>query len=594
MKTYDTARHAHHTACMKKEKPRFYFLGYLKLLVFLVIFVPCYLIYKQGFLLPHVVILMAVVLIFTCLSRWHIKIHETLDYHTGMVQLHQKQLDRLDGSWTSFADCGEEYVDPNHPYAADLDMVGPGSLFQMVNATNTVCGRKQLIDDLLSPGYEETMIAKRQAAIKELGEKRGFSEKFQYHTSKIGYSDTIASLLHSLSDGKLFLRSRVLQNLVQYGTLAAMICVIFTVLMGQVGFYIAAAILLSLQGLIWIFFIMKTSDYLKPAEKAPHIFAQYAFAIQCMEKEVFQSKLLQEIQDELLHGENSAMEAIQELTNIVSRIRIKSNGIAYFLCNMFFLWDIRCCIALDRWKRRYGTVCNQWFLRFGQLESMLSLSLLFHTVTPIAMPQVAQNISGMRAKQLGHPLLSSDVRKCNDASLEHALAIISGSNMSGKTTFLRTVGVNMVLARTGAPVCAEEMHSGIYQVMTSMRITDNLDEGISTFYAELRRIQKIIEAAREEKEIFFLIDEIFRGTNSEDRLFGAKKVIEELYHRKRLGMITTHDLSLCTLETVCPGIQNYHFDEYYKDKSMFFDYQLKRGSAQGSNARFLMEQVGIL
>jgi DNA mismatch repair ATPase MutS len=210
----------------------------------------------------------------------------------------------------------------------------------------------------------------------------------------------------------------------------------------------------------------------------------------------------------------------------------------------------------------------------------------------ISFPTIDNSKLKVKADSLGHPLINSDIRILNDIDMDNNIFIITGSNMSGKTTFLRTLGINLVLAYSGGPVYANKMSCPIVSIYTSMRVTDDLKNGISTFYAELLRIKDIINEAKENKNMIFLIDEIFRGTNSIDRILGAKNVLANLNKLEVIGAITTHDLELCVLDKY-NRIKNYHFSEEYKDNKIHFDYKIRLGRSTSTNAKYLMKLVGI-
>ncbi len=222
----------------------------------------------------------------------------------------------------------------------------------------------------------------------------------------------------------------------------------------------------------------------------------------------------------------------------------------------------------------------------------MSLAVLIHIDENVTLPTINPRGAKIEAQELGHPLINRDVRVNNDLSMKENIFIITGSNMSGKTTFLRTIGINLVLAYVGAPVFSKKMECSLLDIYTSMRITDDLKNGISTFYGELIRIKEIIEGGKNNKNMIFLIDEIFRGTNSKDRITGAEAVIKNLSKAGVIGALTTHDLELCSLSEHS-GIKNYHFSEYYKENKIYFDYKLKVGRSNTTNAKYLMRIVGI-
>jgi len=410
--------------------------------------------------------------------------------------------------------------------------------------------------------------------------------------------------------------------------------------------------------ILWAASMVKLNHYLQVLSSLPYKLGAYDDVIQLiLSKELsdFSSEKLVSIQKQL---QNAAGE-IKALGKIANRVHIKPNPILYFLANIFLLWDYQCAFSLQKWKEKNADDSEDWFLAIGELESLLSLAQLPNICVGTCLPTFTEEGRVMRASQLGHPLLPNESRVCNDFDFKDNIVIISGSNMSGKTTFLRTVGVNMILARAGGFVCAHEMECSLLDVITSMRITDDLNEGVSTFYAELKQVKRVIDSGQNNTNMLFLIDEIFRGTNSVDRLLGAKTVINKLSASNSVGLISTHDLELCQLENVkreetletldssdsetltedrgktvsinktCISegfnpttdvwlqssrgfgalnpppvevgvlehvshrIKNAHFSEYYEDNKIYFDYQLKEGMSTTSNARYLMEMVGI-
>lgn len=286
--------------------------------------------------------------------------------------------------------------------------------------------------------------------------------------------------------------------------------------------------------------------------------------------------------------------AMDKLDAIANRVNLRINEVFNGLANIILWWNYRCAFSFQKWKQKYAHLAGQWFSAMGEVESLLCFSHFPNVCNTACLPDTTENHNSLEAKEIGHPLLFNEKRINNDFALHNSILIISGSNMSGKTTFLRTVGVNIVLARAGGFVCAKHMTCPMLSIMTSMRIVDDLNEGTSTFYAELKRISGIIDLAKRQPKTLFLIDEIFRGTNSVDRLMGAKTVIEKLNELGAVGMISTHDLELCKLADLHIRIKNYNFSEYYKDKTICFDYKLKTGMSATTNAKYLMEMVGLL
>ncbi len=268
-----------------------------------------------------------------------------------------------------------------------------------------------------------------------------------------------------------------------------------------------------------------------------------------------------------------------------------------FILNIFFIWDVRQVIAIERWKRDNHESLETAFDVIGEFEALISLASLKINYPEWCYPQIADGEGyTVTAKNLAHPLINKQYRVANDYELNNSfnIDIITGSNMAGKSTFLRTIGINTVLALCGAPVCASEMQVSVITIISYMRIKDSLNESTSTFKAELDRLQMLLAAVSNEPKVFFLIDEMLRGTNSVDKYLGSKAVIEQLISKKGVGMVATHDLQIAHLEQKYPDyIRNFYFDIQVIDGEMLFDYKIKHGECKTFNASLLLKQIGI-
>jgi hypothetical protein len=288
---------------------------------------------------------------------------------------------------------------------------------------------------------------------------------------------------------------------------------------------------------------------------------------------------------------------IKRLQSITDWLDVRQNPFIHVILNLLFIWDLQWVAAFQRWRRKHGRSLRQWLGCIADFEAIASLSIIHFENPSWAFPSIdPKSPIRFRAYGLGHPLVAPSRGVRNDFRLgDEGIVVLTGSNMSGKSTMLRTVGTNLVLAYAGAPVCATELEAGRMQIMTSMRIKDDLDKALSSFYAELLRIKSIVEASRCEGAVLFLIDEIFRGTNSADRIAGASEVLSELAKAGAIGIVSTHDLELGRLEAEQPGqFINYHFAEHFVDGEIRFDYRLRTGISTTRNAKHLMRMVGIL
>ena len=524
---------------------------------------------------------------------FHGKLKAKINYARGIILINQHHLARISGSWSGFTDTGFEFINHDHPYASDLDIVGQKSIFQFLNTTNTWHGRQKFANDLLNTSYTDSEINQRQTAIAELSKDIAFANHLQYLFSKIGVSAGAKSIEGQLANTTPFMKNRALKSLILYAPLVGALFIVFALLTRIPALYPFVITLISCQLVVWGLSIFKTSQYLADVTALAYNLGEYGEVVKQLQARDFQSAKLQEIKKELVNSQHSAILGIKELDKIASRAKLKHNLIAWLIANMVGLWDLTTALQLETWKQKYAAHASSWFVSLGEFESLLAFSHLPNVCSTTCLPTVVAGKT-LIAKELGHPLIINDQRVNNDVTCGNNIFIISGSNMSGKTTFMRSVGVNLILAQAGSFVCATKLEFSQLKIMTSMRIADNLSEGISTFYAELKRIKGIIELAKNEPQMLFLIDEIFRGTNSVDRLIGAKTILNKLNELAVVGMITTHDLELCELANADLRIKNYSFFERYTDNEIHFDYQMVAGVSKTTNAKYLMKMMDII
>ena len=269
------------------------------------------------------------------------------------------------------------------------------------------------------------------------------------------------------------------------------------------------------------------------------------------------------------------------------------NNAIFIIINILLLWDYQCMIQFEQWKSTSGSSLKKWIDTIGEFEALSSICNVIYENPNWTMPLISERKNIVKGNNMGHPLLNN--RVCNDISIDNnkSILLITGSNMSGKSTFLRTVGINLILSYIGCSVCADSFECSIMEIFTCMRISDNLENNISSFYAEILRVKLIVESTKNNDNIFFLLDELFKGTNSKDRHAGAEALIRQLGNKGACGLISTHDLELSSLEYEYSKLKNYHFEEYYENNKLKFDYKIRRGVSTTSNAMYLIKMVGI-
>lgn len=571
------------------------------------------------FFLKLYIIMAAIVLIFVSgfvyLSIIHNKLIRNKNYSQAMLQINQMCLKRATGQWKDFPDTGDEFENHQHNYTYDLDIFGKGSLFQMLNMTATYSGRKKLAGLLLDPLENRQDIRKRQEAVLELAGKLLFRHKL-FSNALISNKDIILTedddssrkkrktLLDTMNkldevyawakeENSLYTSKSF--RLLIFGLPSLSLAVLILGIAGFVSLYIPV-LLYALQFLMLGYRINIRGKSFELVEKYSNTLKVYSNVLKQFETGKFQSSYINELKNSLNNKSNRpAWKQIEKLSKIWELIANRYN-LLHFVVNAATLWDFHCLAALENWKRTGGRHVEKWFETIGEVEALCSLSLMCHDNPDFIMPEICdENKPEISSEQLGHPLLSKD-RKCNDVVINsgNPILLITGSNMSGKSTFLRTVGISLILTYLGLPVCARSFRCPILKVYACMRTSDNLGQSVSSFYAELLRVKMIVEAVNKGEKVFFLLDEIFKGTNSADRHTGAKMLISQLDRKGSWGLVSTHDLELADMEKESGGrIGNFHFKEYYRDDKILFDYKLRKGVSDTRNAIFLMKMAGV-
>jgi len=534
-----------------------------------------------------------VVFLFLILVLYHLKIREARERAKILEDINGRYISRIDGTWIEFEDMGKEFIDTSHDYSSDLDIVGENSIFQLLNITNTHTGRKTFANNLLKPLKNKEKIYLRQEAIKELSQKLDLVQEIEYLTykNKKDLKDPETLIKYAGSKENLF-KSRFTKKLIRFMPVLVISINTFGIFSRSPFMIYLGLGILVVQTSMWLLSMFRNSEVLETVHYLKYNLETYLEVLKLLEKESFSSEELKRITGIMFSQGQSSIEAIKELDKITQLINVRSGGISNLLLNAVFLWDYQCIFLLEKWKEKYGEKVKDWIEGIGEIESLISFSVLNNINTHITFPEIVDGKSRIIAEELGHPLINMGDRVDNDIKLDNEIFIITGSNMSGKTTFLRTMGINLVLAYNGAGVCAKSMKLTLLGIVTSMRIVDDLKGGISTFYGEILRIKRIIDRAEAQDNMIFLIDEIFTGTNSMDRILGAKNVIGNLNKDNIIGMITTHDLELCTLDSK-ERIRNFYFEDKYDGNTIKFDYKIKPGKSTSTNARNLMNLAGI-
>lgn len=533
-------------------------------------------------------------LLFGYLAFQHQRVGRQRRYAEVLSHMNQTGSDRLAGRWGAFADAGADFRDDEHPYASDLDLFGQGSLFQWINSAQTALGRETLAKLLRQAPGEPAEIATRQEAVTELGRNLAWRQRFEAEGRAVRdrLEPTEPLVRWAEEAHPAYLQPWVRLGIRMLPAVTMLVIVLYAIdrvpWQGPVAMLVLQGLLLRVNG-------KERSYALSTVYRFESSLRTYSHMLALLERRRFDAPWLAARQRRLRDAAGrSAGAQIQRLSTIVERISNRQNAM-FAPVNLLLLWDYQCMVALEAWKQESGRKLSTWLQVIADVEALSSLSTIRFEHPDWGMPTVTGEAEGLTAQRMGHPLIVRN-RVCNDFALfdPARIAVITGSNMSGKSTFLRTVGINLVLAYSGAPVCAATFRCSVMSLWTSMRVADNLEQSISSFYAELLRIKRIVEAARAGQRVFFLLDEIFKGTNSDDRHQGAKALIAQLQQDGAYGLISTHDLELGELERTSNGqIRNYHFREYYEGQAIRFDYALRPGVSTTRNALYLIRLVGI-
>ena len=505
----------------------------------------------------------------------------------------KRELQVLEGN-VSGMETGNEFFDATHAYANDLDIFGDHSLYQYLNRCTSEQGKALLAQQLLQPQSIQH-IQQQQQAVHELQQHIPWLQQYQ----ALGHEEKITNATERRITQWLQTTQQVFNNNWHWITLLYTIITLSCAGLYAAGYLPSA----TFSMLVFVFFIFALAQskkvhttYLLLSRMVKEVNTLQK-QLQWLEQAQFNSPYLQQLQASLQDDkQQGAAAAIKQLKKILDRFDVRLNVFAFYFLNTFLLWDVRQMLALQQWRQQHGNNIQQWLQVLAQTEVSISITTLAFNRPEWCYPTITPQPFNIQAINMGHPLLPADKRVDNTFNMQGVaqIALVTGSNMGGKSTFLRSIGVNTVLALMGSPVCATAFTVAHVRLMSSMRIADNLAESTSTFYAELKKLQTIIQAVNNHEPVFILLDEILRGTNSLDRHTGSKALIRQLIQQQAVAIIATHDVELAALETTYPNaLHNYHFDVQVANNELFFDYKLKNGVCQSLNASILMKKIGI-
>jgi len=510
-----------------------------------------------------------------------------------LIKINELEIAALAHHYYNFGE-GKQFAAAEHPYANDLDIFGHASLYQYCNRTTSDMGEKALAYWLLQPA-NTTVILQRQEAVKELSAKTEWRQQLEAYGKEEKISSATQERLKDWLQAEPHFINNLFWKILQYAIPAIIIAVIILNIEDVISNPVRNMFLLG-SALIALVMAKKIAPLHQQVSKMANELAVLANSIKLVEQANFNTGLLQTLQSKFVVEHTKASTQLKQLKKIVERLDLRMNPIVFIPLAVIFQWDIQQAMALEKWKQRNKHNINEWFDAIGELEALHSLAGLSFNHPQWCFPTFKEDHFYIQGNNIGHPLIYAGKRVNNDIAMNsrEELMLITGSNMAGKSTYLRSIGVNTVLAMAGAPVCATVFVLSPVQIISSMRIADNLEESTSTFYAELKKLKAIIDRVNAGEKIFILLDEILRGTNSLDRHTGSVALVKQLIHHKAACIIATHDVELAKLKELYPhNILNYHFDVQVANDELYFDYKLKEGICTSLNASILMKKIGI-
>ncbi|WP_107039582.1 MutS-related protein [Brumimicrobium mesophilum] len=534
--------------------------------------------------------IIATVILFLIFVRKSAENKDQLNYVKALISINENEIKGSQYDFSSFDD-GEEYMNPQHPFSYDMDIFGKGSFFQLFNRTVTKKGEEALVKRLLN-GVEVPL--ESAEAIDELKNKKEWYQDYLAHGSTLDKEATEVSI-SDLTKEEYPVKSwmkvlRILSPIIAFIAFGAY----YFDFIGGIHFAIGAIIIF-----IPVRQSLKTTNHLHQSlSKIGFRVSAMQNQLTRMEKESFSSKLMSDFHKELFQDENNGKQGLTELSKLVKQAEFRNNILVAIILNYFFAWDFRLLINMEKWNMLYSNKVEIWEEIVYEMEALISgANFRYNFENQTTIPTLSNQKDGpIELIKLGHPIIPFQKLVSNDFTLSsiEQFAIVTGPNMAGKSTFLRSIGVNLMLARSGFHVMAEKFVFPDMKLYSSMRTSDDLKDETSYFHAELLRLRFIVDAIERGENVFIILDEILKGTNSKDKEEGSAKFLQKLNQLEARGIIATHDLSLTQLANVYKSVVNKYFDTEINGDDISFDYCIRNGVAKNMNASFLLRKMGLI
>lgn len=579
----EKAKHQTNLAALKKKLN---ISSSIRLILFIAIVVGIYFFWSNLQIAISIVVLG--IIGFLILVSRHSNLQYQRDFAAALLKINEKEIQIKKGDCLELNE-GLAYENPKHYYSYDIDLFGKGSLFQFMNRTVTQEGEAELANRLSLNNIEN--IDQKQAGIKELAAMPNWRQEFSAIGSLVKIQHKAQAIIAWIKDYKTSLPS-IMSLLPQIFT------AISALLLGLVFFDVISYQILMLWFLVGLgisgVYLKKINKIYNEAGKAKDTFSQYYKLLDKIENTTFSSEVLIAQQERIKSENEKASLIFRKFSKTLDSFDQRNNMIMALVGNGFLLWDLKYAFQVEKWLEAYHDKVEDWFEVITFFDAQNSLANFAFNHPDYVYPQINEDENVIKATQLGHPLLKTKKRVDNDFFIKNQqFFIITGANMAGKSTFLRTVSLSIVMANMGLPVCAESFDYSPIKLITSMRTSDSLADDESYFFSELKRLKFIVEEIKNDN-YFIILDEILKGTNSTDKAIGSKKFVEKLVASNSTGIIATHDLSLCEIENELPEIKNYYFDAEIINDELNFDYRLKNGVCKNMNASFLLKKMEIV
>lgn len=532
----------------------------------------------------------AIVVLFTVLVQQHALIFKKKTQLENLVQANKAEIEIASGNLSEF-DGGHAFSDPQHAYTHDLDIFGDRSIFQYLNRCFTLIGKQRLATRLREPLQSRSAIEERQQAIKEVAGDIDFRQNFQASAMAMQEQDKDRDQIRAWIKQPAFTFGKRSYEL----TLIILPALTILAIIGWVfhpTFRPVAIALALVQWSITGIHFKRVSLFHDYIGKKKNVLEKYAELLGHLQSRSFSATGMKKLQDKA----KDASTHVQRLASLVHAFDARLNWLTAIFTNTILLYDLQCVYRLEKWKSEHQYDLDRWLEVVAETEVISSFATFSYNHPKFSFAQINDTLV-VQGKELAHPLLNAKEAVYNDVllGLDHQILIVTGANMAGKSTFLRALGVNLILAQNGAPVCASFFACPVIQLRTGMRTADSLQDHQSYFYAELNRLKGIMDELRKEIPLLILLDEILKGTNSTDKQAGSIALVKQLIPYPCLTIVATHDLALGNLADEYPNaVKNFCFEALIENDQLFFDYKLKPGLATKMNATFLMKKMGII